>query len=82
MRRKFYEISQLHPSPIAGEAIQRMGALYAIEVQIRGQPSDRRQEIRMAQTQSLLDDMRRWLTTLLPTLSNKAALAEAIQYCF
>ena len=36
----------------------------------------------MAQTQPLLDDMRRWLTGLLPTLSNKAALAGAIQYAF
>lgn len=36
----------------------------------------------MAQTQSLLDDMRRWLVDLLPTLSTKAALAGAIQYAF
>ena len=82
MRRKFYDVSQSHPSPIAGEAIRRIGALYAIEAQIRGQPPDRRREIRMAQTQPLLDDMRRWLTSLLPTLSSKAALALAIQYAF
>ena len=82
VRRKFYDISQSHPSPIADEAIRRIGALYAIEAQIRGQPPDRRREIRMAQTQPLLDDMRRWLTGLLPTLSSKAALAGAIQYAF
>ena len=82
MRRKFYDISQSHPSPIAGEMIRRIGALYTIEAQIRGQPAERRREIRMAQTQPLLDDMRRWLTSLLPTLSSKAALAGAIQYAF
>ena len=82
VRRKFYDISQSHPSPIAGEAIRRIGALYVIEAQIRGQPAERRREIRMAQTQPLLDDMRRWLTSLLPTLSSKAALAGAIQYAF
>jgi transposase len=82
VRRKFYDISQSHPSPIAGEAIRRIGALYAIEAQIRGQPPDQRRAIRMAQTRPLLDDMRRWLTGLLPTLSNKAALAGAIQYAF
>ena len=82
VRRKFYDISQSHPSPIAGEAIRRIGALYAIEAQIRGQPPDRRREIHMAQTRPLLDDMRRWLTGLLPTLSNKAALAGVIQYAF
>ncbi len=80
VRRKFYDISQSHPSPIAGEAIRRIAALYAIEAQIRGQPPDRRREIRMAQTQPMLHDMRRWLNGLLPTLFNKAALAGAIQY--
>ena len=82
VRRKFYDISQSHPSPIAGEMLRRIGALYAIEAQIRGQPLDRRREIRITQTQPLLDDMRRWLTSLLPTLSAKAALAGAIQYAF
>ena len=82
VRRKFYDISQSHPSPIAGEMIRCIGALYAIEAQIRGQPPDRRREIRMAQTQPLLADMRRWLTSLLPTLSNKSVLAGAIQYAF
>jgi hypothetical protein len=37
-----------------------------IEAQIRGQPAERRPEIRMAQTRPLLDDMRRWLTSVLP----------------
>lgn len=82
VRRKFYDISQSHPSPIAGEAIRRIGTLYAVEAQIRGQPPDRRREVRMAQTQPLLDDMRRWLNSVLPTLSGKAALAGAIQYAF
>jgi hypothetical protein len=82
VRRKFYDISQSHPSPIAGEAIRRIGVLYAIEAQIRGQLPEHRQAIRMAQTQPLLDDMHRWLTGLLPTLSTKAALAGAIQYAF
>ena len=56
--------------------------LYAIKAQICGQPPDRRRAICMAQTQPLLDDMRRWLTSLLPTLSTKAASAGAIQYVF
>ena len=82
VRRKFYDINQSHPSPIAGEAIRRIGALYAIEAQIRGQPPDRRREIRRAQTKPLLDDLHQWLTSLLPTLSVKAALAGAIGYAF
>ena len=82
VRRKFYNIRQSHPSPIAGEAIQSIGTLYVIEAQIRGQPPDRRHQIRMTQTRPLLNDMRRRLTSLLPTLSAKAALAGAIQYAF
>jgi transposase len=79
VRRKFYDISQSPPPPIAGEAIRHIAALYAIEAQIRGKPPDKRRGIRMAQTQPLLDDMHRWLTGLLSMLSTKAALADAIQ---
>jgi hypothetical protein len=69
-------ISQSHPSPITGEVIRRIVALYAIEAQIRGKPPDRRREICMAQTQPLLDDMHRWLTGLLSTQSANAHCAQ------
>jgi len=35
--RKFYEIAEAHDSPLAQKALQRIGALYAIEAEIRGQ---------------------------------------------
>lgn len=82
VRRKFYDISQSHPSPVAGEALKRIGELYAIETQIRGQPPDQRLATRQAQSQPLLNSMRAWMVALLPTLSGKSALAGAIQYAF
>jgi hypothetical protein len=36
VRRKMYDLHQSHHSPIAAEALQRIGALYAIEQEIRG----------------------------------------------
>ena len=46
VRRKFYEIAQAHASPLADEALKRIGQLYAIEAEIRGQPPDVRQGAR------------------------------------
>lgn len=48
VRRKFYEIAQAHGSPLAQDALQRIGALYAIEESIRGQPPDVRRAERQA----------------------------------
>ena len=79
-RRKFYELTKLHPSPAAGEAVRRIAMLYAIEEQIRGKPPDERLAVRMQKTQPLLQSLRDWLDALIPTLSGKSALAMAIQY--
>ena len=41
VRRKFYDLEQAHASPVAREALVRIGALYGIEEQIRGRPPER-----------------------------------------
>jgi transposase len=38
VRRKFYDLHQAQASPVAGEVLQRINALYAIEKAIRGKP--------------------------------------------
>ncbi len=43
VRRHFYDLEQAHSSPVAREALQRIGALYGIEEPIRGRPPDERQ---------------------------------------
>ena len=46
VRRRFYELAAAGPAPIANEALTRIGALYAIESEIRGQNPDERCDAR------------------------------------
>jgi plasmid stability protein len=48
VRRKFHDIHAANGSPIALEALQRVGALYGVEDDARGQPPDERCRIRQA----------------------------------
>lgn len=79
-RRAFYDIHQANQSPIAAEALQRIGALYAIESEIRGRPPDERAAIRQARAGPLLESLRTWLRETLGKLSKKSELAKAIGY--
>jgi transposase len=80
VRRKFYDLHHAHASPLAAEALQRIGALYAIEAELRGQPAEVRTKGRQARAGPLLDAFRVWLQTTLQQVSPKSALAEAIRY--
>jgi transposase len=80
IRRKFYDLMEAHGSPIATEAVQRIGALYAIEEEIRGRPPDERRHIRQARARPLLDFMRQWLQTCLTKLSRKSDTTAAANY--
>ncbi|NEX64923.1 IS66 family transposase [Noviherbaspirillum galbum] len=79
-RRKFYELEQARPSPITGEALRRIGALYAIEEMIRGKPPQERRRVRQEQARPLLDALEGWLRETLPTLSRKSDTTAAILY--
>jgi hypothetical protein len=78
-RRKFYEIHAAHPSPTTTEALNRIGALYGIEEEIRGKPVEIRREIRQSRARPLLDDFRTWLEKSLRQLSPKSETAAAIR---
>jgi transposase len=80
VRRAFYDIHQANNSPIAAEALKRIGELYAIEADIRGSPPSRRAEVRQARAAPLLEDLRGWLKLTLSRLSKKSELARAIGY--
>jgi len=79
-RRKFHDIHEVHPSPITTEALDRIGALYGIEREIRGQTAEYRREIRQTRAKPLLDQLHRWLEQKLKTLSAKSDTAGAIRY--
>lgn len=79
-RRKFYDLHVASKSPIAAEAIRRIGLLYAVEREIRGQPPEQRLAVRQARSGPVLRDLRVWLTATLQTVSAKSSLALAIKY--
>jgi transposase len=80
VRRKFYDIHLAHGSAIAGDTVRRIGQLYDIEREIRGQPAELRREIRQTRARPLMDDLRGWLEKILTTVSRKSDTAEAIRY--
>ena len=80
VRRKFYDIQVANGSAIATEAVQRIGALYDIEREIRGKPADLRCQIRQARAGPLIEELHRWLNTTLTKLSRKSDTAAAIRY--
>jgi transposase len=80
VRRHFYDLEQAHASPVAREALARIGALYAIEEQIRGKPPDQRRAVRQVQSKPLLDALRTWFETTLSKLSRKSDTTAAIRY--
>jgi len=80
VRRKFYDIHVALTSPIAAEALDRIGRLYAIEAEIRGQLPEERRRVRLARAGPELEALHAWLHAILTTLSKKSELAVAIRY--
>lgn len=79
-RRKFHDIHAAHPSPTTTGALERIGALYRIEQEVRGKPPDERTAIRQARAAPLLAELRAWMEKTLRLLSPKSETAEAIRY--
>jgi transposase len=80
IRRKFYDLVEAQRSPIATEAVRRIGELYAIEREIRGRSPDLRRQARQARARPLLDSLRNWMLQSLASLSRKSDVAAAIRY--
>jgi len=79
-RRKLYEVHVATSSPIAHEALERIGALYHIEEQIRWQTPEQRQAVRQARAGPLMNDLHRFLIDSARLLPKKSELADAIRY--
>jgi transposase len=80
VRRKFHDLYQAHQSPIAKEALERIGQLYAIEQEIRGRSPAERKEARQARSRPLLEALHIWWKATLAKLSQKSDVAMAIRY--
>src|SRR3712207_108413 len=79
-RRGFYEIHQSTGSPLAAEALRRIGELYKVEAEIRGRPTEERRVVRQERSKPIVDALHGWLTVQLARVSGKSGLAEAIRY--
>jgi len=79
-RRKFHDIHAAHPSPTTTVALERIGALYGIEAEVRGKSAQERRTVRQARAAPLLGELRTWMEKMLRSLSPKSETAEAIRY--
>jgi transposase len=79
-RRKFYEVAEATGSPLATEALRRIGELYAIEADVRGQSPAHGLAARRSRSKPIVDALRSWLEVRLPLLSGRSTLAEAVRY--
>ncbi|MDR3470235.1 MAG: IS66 family transposase [Devosia sp.] len=79
-RRELFDQHVKTKSPIARAAMEKIGALFAIERGINGQSAETRQAVRQAQSAPLLADLKAYLETSLERISRKSDLAKAIQY--
>jgi hypothetical protein len=57
-RRHFYDCHQATTSPIAFQALQQIGRLYAVEAQIRGRPAEERLAARREHSRPIVDALR------------------------
>jgi transposase len=80
MRRNFYEFFESTNSSIAGEALRRIGELYAIEERIRGQSPAMRLAERRTFSKPLVEKFKTWLEQQLTRVPPRGKLADAIRY--
>jgi len=79
-RRKVFELHERSPTPLATDLLERIGTLYDVEAEVRGQPPDVRCPSRQEKGRPLVDALREVLDTGLRRLSPKSDMARAIAY--
>jgi transposase len=79
-RRKIHDLHVRKTTATTTEALRRIGELYAIEEQIRGQTPAERRRVRQERARPLLDDFEQWLRNRLLTLSTQSDTTKAINY--
>jgi hypothetical protein len=80
VRRKFFDVHAATGSPIAKEALDRIGQLYAVEKTINRSPPDRRRQQRQLQSKPIAEALAAWAESTVRQLSRKSELAAAFRY--
>jgi transposase len=60
-RRKFFELAELGKSPLAVEAVRRIGAIFAIEREINGATAEQRLALRQERVKPLVGEFEGWM---------------------
>ena len=79
-RRELFDEHARTRSPIALQALEKIGAIFAVERGINGQSAKIRRAVRQSQSVPLLADLKAHLETSLTRISGKSDLAKAIRY--
>jgi len=79
-RRKYFDLHAATGSPIALEALERIGALYKIEEDCRGRSPEERRAARQEHAVPRLKELKEWLEATVRKTSKKSDLAAAIRY--
>jgi transposase len=80
LRRPFYQFHASTQSPLAAAVLAKIGALYAIEAEIRGHPAEHRRQVRQAQSRPIVEALHAWLQEHVGRVSATSDLAKAIRY--
>ena len=80
VRRKFFDVHAATGSAVAHEALERIGALYDIERDIRGKPPDGRRNQRQEHSRPLMQALRTWADATMAHLPGRSNLAGAFRY--
>ncbi|HET8613247.1 MAG TPA: IS66 family transposase, partial [Sphingomonas sp.] len=79
-RRELFERHKQQPTALTCHLLARIGQLYAIEAEIRGQPADVRRSIRQQRSSPLVTALRAAMDDALRKLAPKSLTAKAIRY--
>lgn len=80
VRRKFFDVHAATGSPIAKEALDRIGDLYKLDKTIAGLPPDVRRGERQQRSKPIAEALAAWAEMTLRRLSRKSELAKAFRY--
>lgn len=80
VRRRFYDLAKGGSAPIAQQAIAKIGELYAIEAEIRGQPAELRRAQRQAKSRPLVAELEIWMMDQLKAVPGRSPMAETLRY--
>lgn len=80
IRRKNHDVHVRHPTAVTTAALNRIGALYAIESEIRGSPAEERLAVRKARSVPLMQSLYDWIQLQMNTLSRHSDTAKAFSY--